>query len=531
MKIKIFDTTLRDGAQGAGISFTGDDRERIAHTLGGLGIYCTEAGYFSGSEADISLCRRLSAASGGMEISAFCGTRHIGKSVCDSAALTALAKSDIQCATLFGKASLYQVRTILRTEPEENLAMIRESVAYLSDSGKKVYFDAEHFFDGYSDNPAYALKTVETAFAAGARAVILCDTNGGMLPDVIGMTVAAVRKHFPEGEIGIHCHNDIGMAEACSVAAVLSGATIVSGTISGMGERCGNANLNTLIPLLQLKLGFSCIPDGALRSLTRSARHINEIANLSFDESEPFVGGYAFTHKAGTHIDAVGKDPRSFEHIDPADVGNSRNILISGLAGRAAVIAKTMTAPGDIPDKDDERVIRAVRRIKELEARGYSYEDAEASLSLVIRREMGIGDGDFFDLVRFSVTINEGTYLAPDEKSCAALIKIRVGDRSEITAAEGDGPVNALDLALRRALASFYPEVGNMRLSDYKVRVLNSNTATASVVRVSIETTDGVHIWRTVGVSNDIIEASRQALVDAFRYRLIEMHGTEPART
>ncbi|MBR5681296.1 MAG: citramalate synthase, partial [Clostridia bacterium] len=346
------------------------------------------------------------------------------------------------------------------------------------------------------------------------------DTNGGMLPDVVGLVTGAVRKKHDR--IGIHCHNDMGMAAACSVAAVLAGAQQVQGTVSGIGERCGNANLNTLIPVLQCKLGFDCIGD-RLSSLTAAARAVSDAANLSFDESEPFVGGYAFTHKAGTHIDGVAKRPRSFEHIDPAAVGNERNTVVSGLSGRAAVIDKMRAAfPEERFSKDDPRVLCAAAMIREREAEGFDYEDASASLALVLDEALGVRKS-FFRLESLKVIVDEQAQMQAANTgnafSASAVIKIAVGEREYLTAGEGNGPVNAIDEALRRALLRFYPEIASMHLTDYRVRVLDSR-ATASAVRVAIESTDGHSVWRTVGVSSDVINASWQALRDSVEYML-----------
>ena len=521
MKNRIFDTTVRDGAQNPGISLTDDDRLRIIDALAGLGIDCIETGFFlPGSEEAFTSralelpCREL--------LSAFAQTRRPNSRASEDPALSALVKSDIGRVTIFGKCSVWHASTVLRTTPEENLGMIADSTDFLVSHGKRVVFDAEHFFDGYGDNPDYALKAVAAAVDNGAEAAVLCDTNGGMLPDVIGMTVAAVKSAFPTLAVGILFHYDIGMADAASVSAVLSGAEIVSGTVSGIGERCGNANLNTLIPLLQLKLGFGCIPPENMAKLTRAARKINELANREFDEREPFVGSFAFTHKAGTHIDAVTKAPRAFEHVSPESVGNRRSLVVSGLCGRAAILSK-LPKGYDRLEKDDPEIIGALEAVKELEAAGYSYEDAEASLALLIDEKLG-RRRRFFEIVRFQATITEGTSAKESgEPSCAVLIKVKVGESYELAAAEGNGPVNALDLALRKALLRFYPELGRMTLTDYKVRVLSGASATASLVRVLIQTSDGEAVWRTVGVSADIVEASRIALCDAIEYRLGEI--------
>ncbi len=545
MKIEIFDTTLRDGAQGAGINFNYDDKLKVIHALDDLGVSYIEAGMV----CDLHSCAFFDDLGTlhlkNSRLVAFTQTRRADESCKSDLFLPAVAAAPVPCATVYGKSWLYQVTNVLGTTAEENLRMIADTVQYLRAAGKEVIFDAEHFFDGYSDNAEYSLRVVDVALQAGASRVILCDTNGGMLPDVVGMITKAVTDRF--GQIGIHCHNDLGMAEACSVSAVLSGAMQVHGTVSGIGERCGNANLNTLIPVLQLKLGFDCIGE-RICGLTKTARFVNETANLAFSENEPFVGGYAFTHKAGAHIDGVNKAPKTFEHIPPDAVGNKRNILISGLSGRAAVIeklreltadrsmdsrmeeiAKHLSADGTI-SKNDPVIIRAAEMIKAKEAAGYSYEDAGASLVLILEEAFGIRRRSF-DLLNFKVIVDEDTVGShTDEMHSWAMIKISVDGREELCAGEGNGPVNAMDICLRRALSRFYPEIEEMHLTDYKVRVLNSG-ATASVVRVLIESTDGVSVWRTIGVSPDIINASRQALCDSVEYMLSRHHASTETTT
>ncbi|MBQ3127349.1 MAG: citramalate synthase [Clostridia bacterium] len=526
MKIELYDTTLRDGAQGAGVSFNEGDRLRVIHALDELGINYIEAGNFAIGSNDWEIFRRageIGAELKNARLVAFGSTRRAGERAFDDAALRAIAKSDVPVVAVFGKSWLSQVEEVLHTTREENLAMIADTVRFLKGAGKEVIFDAEHFFDGYSDNPIYALEVLATAHAAGADTLVLCDTNGGILPDIVGMTVTAVRSHLTDAKLGIHCHNDMGMAVACTLSGVLSGAAQIQGTISGIGERCGNANLCTLIPLLQLKLGFGCVSDAQLSSLTAAARTINEIANLDFDEREPFVGGYAFTHKAGMHIDAVQKNPGSFEHIVPERVGNSRNLLISALAGRAALREKMQNVlPG--LTKDSPQVAAVLAHVKAAEGRGYQYEDAEASLMLLIYEVLGLRR-ELFTVETFKVMVGEpytrGRGAAAEGSSCTAMIKITVDGAEEITAAEGCGPVNALDLALRRALTRFFPAINRVRLTDYKVRVSGSDSATASVVRVFIESTDGTRVWRTVGVSADIIDASWQALLDSVEFYLL----------
>ena len=521
MKIEIFDTTLRDGSQGAGVEFSRDDRVRVVHALDALGVSYIEAGMITGdgnAEELDELCRQTEGITA--KLTVFTRTCRVGRTPEDSPFLVLTGKSLAPAAAVFGKAWLAHVTEILGTTAEENLRMIRDSVAYLKACGKEVIFDAEHFFDGYSDNPEYAMAVLGAARDGGADRLVLCDTNGGNLPDVIGMVTAAVTKKFTN--VGIHCHNDMGMAVSCAISAVLSGAMHVQGTVSGIGERCGNANLDTLIPVLQLKLGFDCIGDRIV-NLTKTARTVREAANLSFNESEPFVGGYAFTHKAGTHIDGVMKTPRSFEHILPETVGNNRKILMSSLSGRAAFMDKMRTffTHGGELSKDDPRVEKAAAVIREREADGYDYENADASLELAIDEALGMRR-HFFTLLGLKVIVNDQAD-GSEGFSASAIIKISVDGREYLTAGEGNGPVNALDEALRRALTRFYPEIADMRLTDYRVRVLDSK-ATASMVRVSIESSDGRSVWRTIGVSSDVIHASWQALCDSVEFMLCRTH-------
>lgn len=526
MKIEIYDTTLRDGLQGAGISFSDEERLGVINALDALGVSYIEVGFYTGSTREVEFfanpgLRELKNA----KISAFCQTRRAGERAQDAVWLRAIAESGVPCAAIFGKSSLYHVENVLLTTPQENIAMIVDTIRFLCAGGMEVAFDAEHFFDGYTENPGYALSVLRAAAAAGAGTLVLCDTNGGTLPDMIGDITRKVAAALPGIKLGIHCHNDLGMSVACTLSGVLAGACQVHGTISGVGERCGNANLNTIIPLLQLKLGCSCIPPERLTALTHTVRTICETANLEFNEREPFVGGYAFTHKAGMHIDAVRKTPGSFEHINPADVGNSRNILISELSGRAALTDRMCRIVPNLT-KGSPEVSAALEKLKYYESIGYQYENAEASLMLILCDALG-RRRRFFGIDTFNVIVGQpyGSRhcgLAGGGSNCSAIIKVTVDGNTEITAAEGEGPVNALDIALRKALLTFYPVLGKVRLTDYKVRVPPSgDAATASAVRVFIESTDGERVWRTTGVSTDVIDASWQALLDSIEFRLL----------
>ncbi len=520
MKLEIYDTTLREGEQSATVSFSQSDKIKIIKALDALGVSYIEAGMVT-SAADLEFFEKV--VSLDLETAkpvAFGSTCRPGEAADCSPSLELLAEVCCDTVCVFGKSWTYQVRKVLGTTKDENLRMIYDTVKYLKSKNKTVFFDAEHFFDGYSDDAKYAMSVLNTALQAGADRIILCDTNGGMLPDIIGMATAAVVDRFGHC-VGIHCHNDLGMAEACTVSAVLSGAIQVQCTVSGIGERCGNANLNTLVPILQLKLGFDCIGE-KLSSLTETARYINETANRPFDEREPFVGGYAFTHKAGMHIDGVMKSPRTFEHVSPESVGNLRNIVISSLSGRSAMADKMA---GIMPhlNRNSPEVEKALIAVREKESLGYSYEDAEGSLALVIKEALGLRK-NYFDLVHFKVmtdedAISDSPESAIDAMRSSAMIKVSVEGKEKLSAAEGNGPVNAMDKALRQVLSGFYPAIDKMKLTDFKVRV-SSGGATASVVRVVIESTDGRSVWRTVGVSPDIINASWQALRDSVEYML-----------
>ena len=398
--------------------------------------------------------------------------------------------------------------------------MIRDTITYLKSHGREVIYDAEHFFDGYSENPDYALETLKTACESGADCICLCDTNGGSFPDEIYKITGLVCSRF-DVQVGIHTHDDGGMAVANSVMAVEAGATHVQGTLPGFGERCGNANLSTVMANLQLKKNYSCIPEGELTGLTAAVREVAEIANIHLQSNMPYVGSCAFTHKAGMHIDGVMKMSRTFEHVSPSSVGNSRRLLLSEVAGRSTILEKVRQICPDI-NKESEEARLIVDMLKEMEREGYQFEGAESSFELAVRRILG-KEVKFFELEMLSVT-DEQTPAAQCKPACAT-VKISVGGRHEITAAEGNGPVNAIDTALRKALEIFYPEIGGVRLNDYKVRVINSEAATAATTRVMIESTDGRDYWTTVGVDTDIITASSKALTDAIQYKLLKTHG------
>ncbi len=516
-RISIYDSTLRDGAQAQGISYSVDDKIKIVERLDALGIRYIEAGNPGSNPKDLEFFARAATLKlANARIIAFGATRKVGKRVADDANVQSLLKAGTSSIAIFGKSWDYQVLEILRTTLDENLAMIGDTVRYLKQHGKEVVFDAEHFFDGWKDNPEYALKTLAAAVEAGADCIALCDTNGGSFPDEIFEITRTVCARFPSATVGIHCHNDSEMAVANSIRAVQAGATQVQGTINGLGERCGNANLCSIIPNLQLKLGHDCIPADSLRHLTSVARSVAEIANMPHNEKAPYVGGHAFAHKGGMHIDAVVKNPISYEHINPELVGNTRRVLMSEVAGRSTLLAR-INAVDPRLSKDSPETRRIMDRLKELEHEGYQFEAAESSFELVVRKMLGRYT-PFFELVEFKVIVNEPCV---NEVNSSVIIKVRVGDQEVLTVAEGDGPVNALDRAARKALERLYPAIGEIRLTDYKVRVLDSDKASAAKVRVLIESTDGRENWTTIGVSTDIINASWQALVDAIEYKLM----------
>lgn len=451
---------------------------------------------------------------------AFGSTRRAGIKPDEDSNLAALLRSGTGAVAIFGKSWDFHVTDVIRTTLDENLNMIYDSIVYMKQNGKEVIFDAEHFFDGYKANSDYALKTLEMAARAGADWLVLCDTNGGSFPSEIAEIVKTVVDRFPSIPVGIHCHNDGGMAVANSIVAVEQGAVQVQGTFNGYGERCGNANLCTIIPNLQLKRNFYCVPPQSIAGLVSVSRYISELANMAPNERDPYVGNCAFAHKGGMHVDAILKNPASFEHIPPESVGNERRILMSEVAGRSAILGKIQKVAPWVTKASPE-VQKIMDELKRLEHEGYQFEGAESSFELLVRRALG-KDHKFFEVKDFRVLCEEpwqGDY------SASAIIKVRVDGVEEVTAAEGDGPVNALDKALRKALGLFYPQLKKMRLTDYKVRVLDTSKATAAKVRVHIESTDGERVWGTVGVSTNIIEASWNALVDSIEYFLYNEMG------
>jgi 2-isopropylmalate synthase len=516
-KVVIYDSTLRDGAQAQGISFSVEDKLKIVERLDRLGISYIEAGNPGSNPKDLEFFDRISRIKlRHAKVIAFGSTRRVNISVHEDANVKSLLKADTPAVAIFGKSWDFHVTDILNTTLDENLKMIFDTISFFKNKNKEVVFDAEHFFDGYKANPEYAMKTVRAAVEAGADSICLCDTNGGSFPDEIFTITSKVVGEF-KVDVGIHCHNDTGLAVANSIMAVKAGAVQVQGTINGLGERSGNANLCTIIPNLQLKAGYDCIPAECISDITATARYVSEIANVIHDERAPYVGKFAFAHKAGMHADAVNKNSVAYEHINPEAVGNERLFLMSEVAGRSAVLNLIKNIDSTIT-KDSPETKTILQKLKELEFEGYQYEGAESSFEIVIRKVLGKYH-PFFQLGEFKVVVNEPSISGANS---SAMIKINVDGQDEITADEGQGPVNALDKAVRKALERFYPQIGEMKLTDYKVRVLDSNSATAAKVRVLIESTDGKEVWTTIGVSTDIIEASWKALVDSIEYKLIK---------
>jgi len=513
MDVQLFDTTLRDGNQARGLSFSLEDKLAIARLLDGFGVAYIEGGWPNPTnQLDVEFFRRARE----MEwkharIACFGSTRRPGKPAADDAGLGYLLDAGCPVVTIFGKSWDLHVDHVLRVDRQENLAMIRDTMSHLKAAGREVVYDAEHFFDGYKANPDYALSTLRAALDGGADWLVLCETNGGMaLPWELDEIVRTVGREFPSARLGIHAHNDTGTAVANSLAAVRAGAVQVQGTINGIGERCGNANLVTIVANLQLKMGLEVVPDlSGLRALSRS---VWEIANLPPDVRAPYVGDAAFAHKGGMHIDGVVKVARSFEHVDPAVVGNERELIVSDQGGGALVAARLAEIAPDL-DKKDPRVGEILQEVKALESEGWHFEVAEASFHLLAARRLGLFS-EPFRVTHYRVTEEMG------ETATEATIRVEVGSETAHTAAFGKGPVGALDAALRKAVVRFFPELSKVRLTDYKVRVLEGTAGTGARVRVWVESTDGQRTWATSGVSENIIEASWLALVDSLQYRL-----------
>jgi 2-isopropylmalate synthase len=534
-RIELYDTTLRDGAQQEGISLSVEDKLAITRRLDALGVHYIEGGYAGANPKEDEYFRRVRSLDlRNATVTAFGNTRRAGLSAAEDPTLRALLDAGTKAITLVGKASEYQVKTVLGVSLEENLSMIADSVSFLRTQGRAVFFDAEHFFDGYQANPAYALQALRVAMDAGAERLVLCDTNGGTLPDEVAKVTRAVMSALglgapagpdvtgrPGAALGIHTHNDADTAVASAMAALGSGAVQVQGTINGYGERTGNANLVSIIANLKLKLGVDCVTDEQLASLTDVSRYVAEIVNRQPFAFQPYVGRSAFAHKGGLHAAAVEKAAASYQHVAPDRVGNVNSVLVSELAGRGSIARRVrdLGLAGDLTDSDLRRILR---HVKEHEARGFSYEAADASFELVARRCLPNYEAPF-DLVDFVVIVQDRQVARGREDGrllSEATIKVRVRGEELHTAAEGAGPVGALDNALRKALVQFYPELKQVRLTDYKVRVVNEGAGTGAVVRVTIESADDRDVWRTVGASENILQASWLALADSLEWWL-----------
>jgi len=525
-RVELFDTTLRDGAQTAGISFSVEDKVRIANRLAEFGIDWIEGGWPGASPKDDIFFEQMRKRNWShSKLVAFGSTARPGHAVEKDRGLNNLIASGADAACIFGKSWDLHVTKALSISLEENLVLVRESVAYLKHHFSSVFFDAEHFFDGFAANEVYALQVLEAAAEGGADALVLCDTNGGAIPFPVFDVVARVKKHLPGQKLGIHAHNDCEMSVANSVAAVRAGAEHVQGTINGIGERCGNANLISIIPTLQLKVRVDCgVSPERLRELSSLSQFVNEMANRLPWLHQPFVGQNAFAHKGGIHVSAIRKQSNLYEHIDPEQVGNEQRVLVSDQAGRSNILSKLQKLDPEAGLADDDPVVfEAVRRIKELEATGYAFEGADASFRLLLKRAMGHFQRHF-ELVQFRVYDEKrGHHEAPESE---ATVQVRVGGVLKHAAALGNGPVNAMDKALRAALVDAYPGLESMFLTDFKVRVLTTREATEAAVRVLIESSDGKSKWSTVGVSTDVLEAAYRALNDAIEYKLV-MDGVE----
>jgi 2-isopropylmalate synthase len=513
MDIQLYDTTLRDGMQGEGMSLSADEKLRVAHRLDALGIDLIEAGFPASNPKELELFELLAReAFVHAEVAAFGMTRRRGTVAEADPALRVLADSFAPVCTLVGKTWTLHLEKVVRVDREENLRMIEESIAFLVGEGKRVLYDAEHFFDGYAADPAYALRCLRAAVDAGAETVVPCDTNGGTLPEMVRAimedVVAAVRD---AAQVGIHCHDDAGCGVANSLAGVAAGASHVQGTMNGYGERCGNANLVTIVPNLQLKLGYECLTDAQLASLTAGAHFFDELLNFTPNPDQPYVGRNAFAHKGGMHVAGVAADPTTFEHVDPTVVGNRREVLVSELSGKGTVHTRARDAGINL---DDGSAARVIERVKQLEHRGYHYEAADGSFELLLRKETGEYE-PLFRLESWRAIVEKR---ADGRVETEATIKIWVDGERYVRTAEGNGPVNALDRALRDALAEIHPHLRDIDLVNFKVRILDETKGTGAVTRVLLDASDGEDVWGSIGVSENIIEASWEALVDSLEY-------------
>lgn len=517
IKIELYDTTLRDGTQQSGVNLSLEEKLLITEKLDELGVDFIEGGFAGSNPKDDEYFKRVKKLNlKNSKIISFGQTRKPNIKIEEDIFINALLSADTDYVALVGKASAYQAEKIVKTSLEENINMISDSVKFLHSKNKKVFFDAEHFFDGYRARPDYALTTLKTAREAGAECLVLCDTNGGMMPWQVKEVLDHVSQEI-EGPLGIHTHNDSEMAVANALTAVEMGVSQVQGTINGFGERCGNTNLCSILPNLKLKMKIGCISMAQLKRLRDVSRYVSEISNLPHNKHQAYVGESAFAHKGGIHVHAVRKNPETYEHVPPEKVGNRQRILISDYAGRSSLLEKAKAYKLSL-SADDPKVIEILSNLKELEHQGFQFEGAEGSFELMMKKALGL-HRRFFRLIGFRVTVEKRDDNKPAVSE--ATVRVEVNGQIEHTAAIGHGPVNALDHALRRALEKFYPVLSNVKLLDYKVRVLTAYEGTGSRVRVLIESGDGVKKWGTVGVSENIIEASWQALVDSIEYKLL----------
>ncbi|MDO9515766.1 MAG: citramalate synthase [Syntrophales bacterium] len=519
--VLIYDTTLRDGTQGHQISFSAEDKLRIAARLDDVGFHYIEGGWPGSNPRDMRFFKMAGeVAFKNARLTAFGSTKRSGLSADACSNIQALLEADTPAVAIFGKSWDLHATEILGVSLDENLSLIDDSVRYLKSKGKEVIYDAEHFFDGYKHNSRYALKTIQAALEAGADTIVLCDTNGGTLTWELGRIVQEVASLISPKRFGIHAHDDCGMAVANSLSAVTLGATMVQGTVNGYGERCGNADLISIIGNLVLKMGIRCLPEASVRCLTSLSRYVSDVANIPPVRSKPFVGSNAFAHKGGVHVSAILKNPVAYEHTEPELVGNRRAVIVSDLSGRSNIEHKARELGIDL-GTDSGVSKKIVRDIKKMEDEGYQFDTADGSLSLLMRKAIGSFE-EPFRLESFRV-IDEKTKDSASHSQ--STIKISVGEEHEITAAEGRGPVNALDNALRKALSKFYPRISEMHLVDFKVRILEGTDGTAAKVRVLLESSDDSDVWTTIGVSENIIEASWHALVDSMQYKLSKDNG------
>lgn len=516
LHVLIYDTTCRDGTQGEGISLTVDDKLKITHLLDGLGVHYVEGGWPGSNPKDAEYFRRVRKLNlEQTRVAAFGSTCRVGTKPGDDANIQALLEAETPVVTVVGKSSAFHVRHVLRTTSHENLRIIRESLAYLKARGREVIYDAEHFFDGYEADPGYALNTLQAAAEGGAEVLVLCDTNGGTMPWRIGEVIHEVRSLLPDHPLGIHAHNDAGLALANSLAAVRAGVTHVQGTVNGYGERCGNADLCALIPTLELKMEMKVLPHSRVTDVTQFAQAVAAVANQPLRRQAPYVGRSAFAHKGGMHVAAMRRNPLSYQHLEPTLVGNRSRVLVSELSGRGNLLSRVEEI--GVPHQEVEDLPKVLQTIKQLEHQGFSFEGADASVEMLLRRCRPEHHPPF-EMIDFTIVVEHR------EESgifAEATIKVRVGDQVIHEVAEGDGPVNALDAALRKALLPVYPHLARFNLADYKVHILNGNHGTGATARVLIDMENANRRWTTVGASPNIIEASWIALADAVEYGLI----------